>query len=459
MRRPWTIFLFLLILARGGASSATLARQEDRSDSPDPVHYTLDARLDAVNRLIVGRGWLSWRNPSSHPASELRFQMAWNAWRDGNSSWMRDQRLAGVDPFVGRTDQDAGYIDLTSLVVSGQHNTNLLARARFIAPDDRNGDDRTVLVVPLASPVEPGATIDLEFAWNAHVPRAFDRAGVIADAFVVTNWFPQIGVLEDDGWHCHQLRRGTRAFNEFGRYDVALTVPGTWIIGATGVEGPSSANGDGTVTHRYAAERVQDFAWTTSPDYAERTDRIARASGAAIALRLLLQPEHADQADRQFAAVRTAIEVYERRIGPFPWPQLTIVDPVAVINARAQGGRHSAGRHPHHVCRRLERRAAMGRPGAIPRPELSSRRPRRGGRHRSGSRAARGMAPDQQLVGRAPGGPARGGQVVTSLDDVVSARVDDLCLLRLTPPPERARARPSSGHSSRDGVAPCVPPS
>lgn len=345
MRQRWTIFLILLILARGGASSATLARQDDRSGRADPVHYTLDARLDGVNRLIAGRGRLSWRNPSSHPASELRFQMAWNAWRDGNSSWMRDQRLAGAAPFVGRTDQDAGFIDLTSLIVSGQPGTNLLAGARFIAPDDRNGDDRTVLAVPLASPVEPGATIDLEFAWNAHVPRAFDRAGVIADTFVVTNWFPQIGVLQDDGWHCHQFRRGTRAFNEFGRYDVALTVPDTWTIGATGVEGARVASGDGTVTHRYVAERVQDFAWTTSPDYVERTDRIARASGA-IALRLLLQPEHVDQADRQFAAVRAAISVYERRIGPFPWPQLTIVDPVAVINPRAQGAGIDAAAYP-----------------------------------------------------------------------------------------------------------------
>lgn len=342
MRQPHGIFLVLLVLA----SSATSARQGGQAGSPDPVHYTLDARLDAANRLITGHGQLSWRNPSGRPASELRFQMAWNAWRDGNSSWMRDQRLAGAPPFDGRSDDDAGFIDLTSLVVSSQPGTNILANSHFVAPDDRNGQDRTVLAVPLAVPVAPGATIDLTFAWNAHVPRPFDRAGVIDDTFVVTSWFPQIGVLQDDGWHCHQLRPGAGTFNEFGRYDVALTVPDTWIVGATGVEGSVSNGGDGTTTHRYVADGVQDFAWTTSPDYVERTDRIVRPGRADVAMRLLLQPEHVDQADRQFAAVRAAIQVYERRIGAFPWPQLTIVDPVAVINPRAQGAGIAAAAYP-----------------------------------------------------------------------------------------------------------------
>lgn len=365
MRRPRTIFLVLLALA-WAAPAPTSARQTEPSGAGDPVHYTLDARLDPVNRLITGRGHLTWRNPSTHAASELRFQMAWNAWRDPNSSWMRDQRLAGTAPAEGRADDDAGFIDLTSLLVSGGSGPGLLAGAHFIAPDDRNPEDRTVLAVPLPSPVQPGATIDVDFAWNAHVPRAFDRAGVIDHTFIVTNWFPQIGVLQNDGWHCHQFRRGTRAFNEFGRFDVTLIVPDAWAVGASGIGGPSSANGDGTTTHRYVAERVSDFAWTTSPDYIERTDRIARASGP-IALRLLLQPEHIEQADRQFAAVRAAIQVYERRIGPFPWPQLTIVDPVAVINPRAQGEGVDAAAYPMLIVGRTR----WLTPWTVPVPEAA----------------------------------------------------------------------------------------
>jgi hypothetical protein len=163
---------------------------------------------------------------------------------------------------------------------------------------------------------------------------------------VIANWFPQVGVLDDDGWHCHQVRRDTTAFNEFGRYDVRLTTPSGWAIGATGADAGSTTNRDGTTTHRYTADGVQDFAWATSPDFVERTDRIARGARPDLPLRLLLQPEHAEQADRQFAAVRGAILTYERYVGAFPWAQLTIVDPAAVINPGAQGPGVSAAAYP-----------------------------------------------------------------------------------------------------------------
>lgn len=44
-------------------------------------------------------------------------------------------------------------------------------------------------------------------------------------------------------------------------------------------------------------------------------------------MRLLLQPEHAGQEDRHFAATAAALEYYGEWYGPYPYPQITIVDP------------------------------------------------------------------------------------------------------------------------------------
>ena len=54
-----------------------------------------------------------------------------------------------------------------------------------------------------------------------------------------------------------------------------------WTVGATGVQRERRDNGDGTTTHRYYQEDVHDFAWTTSPDYLERTARFEHADAAA----------------------------------------------------------------------------------------------------------------------------------------------------------------------------------
>src|SRR5262245_14382347 len=114
--------------------------QDSGARSPRNASYTLTARLDPAAHVIDASGKLRWKNISNNPASELRFHLYWNAWRDQNSTWLRELSQAGGSVF--RPDEDLGSIDVSSLSIGGQ---NLIDRAQFIAPDDGNKDDRTVL--------------------------------------------------------------------------------------------------------------------------------------------------------------------------------------------------------------------------------------------------------------------------------------------------------------------------
>jgi hypothetical protein len=201
------------------------------------------------------------------------------------------------------------------------------SRLRYIAPDDGNTDDRTVAEVPLDAPVAAGETINVQIAWSSRVPRTFARTGVIGDYYFIAHWFPKIGVFEDTGWNCHQFHAATEFFADFGTYDVRLTVPTGWVVGATGVERGRRDEGNGTTTHHYSQEDVHDFAWTTSPDYLERTALFEHPTLPAVRMRLLLQPEHASQAERHFAATRAALRYYGEWFGPYPYGHITIVDP------------------------------------------------------------------------------------------------------------------------------------
>jgi hypothetical protein len=107
-------------------------------------------------------------------------------------------------------------------------------------------------------------------------------------------------------------------------------------------------------TRRYRAASVVDFAWTACRRFvvAERDivpvddsrmdDPVAAESRRVKALLdlpaadtvipsvhvvLLLQPEHADQAERHFEAARVALGLFGTWMGPYPYPRLTIVDP------------------------------------------------------------------------------------------------------------------------------------
>ncbi|MEX1130261.1 MAG: M1 family metallopeptidase [Vicinamibacterales bacterium] len=296
--------------------------------SPRNANYRITARLDPATRTITGDETITWRNTSNTPASTLQFHLYYNAWRNTRSSWMRGRMLGGNTPLAGRPSEDWGWIDLSRMrVLRGGAADDVFTQLRFIAPDDGNAEDRTVVEAPLAEPVQPGETIHIEIGWTARVPRTFSRTGAIGDFYFIAQWFPKIGVLEDSGWNCHQFHSTTEFFADFGVYDVQLDVPKGWVVGATGREtARTDGAGDRTV-HTYSQADVHDFAWTTSPDYIEKRARFEHETLPAVDIRLLLQPEHEGQAERHFAATRAALQYYGEWFGPYPYGHITVIDP------------------------------------------------------------------------------------------------------------------------------------
>jgi hypothetical protein len=267
-----------------------------------------------------------WRNISSRAATDLQFHPYWNAWRDARSRSCANARSAAAAQPTRGSDE-WGWIDVSSIALTSPASGDLTASQRFIAPDDGNEHDRTVLSVPLAHPIEPGGSATIDIAWTAHVPRTIARTGAIGNFFFIAQWFPKVGVLQDEGWNCHQFHAATEFFADYGVYDVSLTVPTGWPLGATGVEREKRDNGNGTTTHRYHQDDVHDFAWTTSPDYLVRTATFEHPTLPAVDMRLLLQPEHDRQADRHFDATRATLKYYGEWYGPYPYGHITIVDP------------------------------------------------------------------------------------------------------------------------------------
>jgi hypothetical protein len=260
--------------------------------------------------------------------SELRFHLYYNAWKNTGSTFFREAALAGASLRQIR-EQDFGWTQVTAVRLVGGNGAplDLTSARRYVSPDDGNADDQTVMSVALPRPVAPGETVEVAIEWTAKIPRAFVRTGVAGSYYFLAQWFPKIGVLEDEGWNCHQFHASTEFFADYGVYDVSMTVPKGWIVGATGVEREHADHPDGTTTWRYHEEDVHDFAWTTSPDYVERRARFEHPTLPPIEMRLLLQPEHAAQAERHFRATRAALRYYGEWFGAYPYGHITIVDP------------------------------------------------------------------------------------------------------------------------------------
>ena len=299
--------------------------------SPRNANYTIDVRLDTRGRTLTGRQTLVWTNSAPVPATELQFHLYYNAWRNDSSTWMREYALTTwFKSWRPRARADFGSIDISSLKVMTAlvAPVDLTKQMRFIAPDDGNANDRTVMAVALPAAIGPGQKATVEIEFTVRIPRPYARTGVVGDNYFIAHWFPKLGVFEPTGrWNCHQFHVGTEFFADFGVYDVRMTVPSGWLLAATGRERERTDNKDGTSTHRYYQEDVHDFAWTTSPHFVERRERFEHPSLPAVDMRLMLQPHNQSQAERHFEAARATLRLYGEWFGAYPYGHMTIVDP------------------------------------------------------------------------------------------------------------------------------------
>jgi len=297
---------------------------------PQVANYALDVRLDTSRKLILGRETLTWTNTSPDSVHELWFHLYWNAFANNASTFLSESR--GRRQAITRDfkKEDWGYSRVDSIkVLKGPvgEGFDLKPGLTFEHPDDANDLDRTVFKVKLPKALGPGETVALEVRWEGKVPRPISRTGVARDYYFIAQWFPKIGVYGNGRWNCHQFHEASEFFADYGTYDVSITLPTSFVVGATGRRLTLVRNPDGTSTHRYFQHSVHDFAWTASPRFLEYRTNFEFAPGKTTEVILLVQPEHKRLKERYQKAVMAAIKDCSLLFGDYPYETATCVDP------------------------------------------------------------------------------------------------------------------------------------
>ena len=306
--------------------------------SPRITTYRIKATLNAQTKTVDGNMLLTWKNPSNDTVGTLQFHLYLNAFKNTESTFFKESggQLRGMQ--IDRSKAiNWGRIDILKMT-TGQ-NEDLTHRISFIHPDDDNVNDRTVIEVPLDKPVLPGETISLNIEFRSKLPKVFARTGFNNNFFLVAQWFPKLGVYEPagmryatkGGWNCHQFHANSEFYANFSTYDVDITVPEDFIVGAVGTLEDKTENGNGTITLKYVANDVVDFAWTASPLY-----KVVEDKWNNVRIMVYLQPEHAYLADRHIRSVKAALDFFDKHLGKYPYHTITIVDPP--IKASGAGG-------------------------------------------------------------------------------------------------------------------------
>ena len=303
------------------------------------VRYTMNVRLDPKTNIITGSETLQWRNTTGRPQQDFPFHLYHNAWKNNRSTFAKENgyQLGRI----GGTPDDYGYTNMKSVkVVDARGETDITDSFHYIQPDDGNTEDQTVCQIRSVKPVQNGQTITFKIEFETKQPLPITRTGAIRNYHFVGQWFPKIGVWWNNAWNCHQFHATTEFFADYGVYDVKITVPQGYVVGATGgIPKNIDQNKDSTATFNFYQEDVHDFAWVTSPDLVptvrkfrhvdavegERTDRHHPLKEVTVIL--LTQPQHDNMIDRYFTATFNALRYYGEWYGEYPYDAITVVDP------------------------------------------------------------------------------------------------------------------------------------
>jgi hypothetical protein len=323
------------------------------------VRYQISAKFDPATKKVAGHYHLTWWNHTEDSIPDLYFHLYLNAFKNMDSTFLSEasvsRRRSLLKEWKAEPEGEKwGWVDVNKLQIAG--GVDLTSAITFVHPDDDNAADQTVIRVPLPQPIPPHGSLELEVDFTSKLPRALARTGYDDDYILVAQWFPKIGVYEgagergreEGGWNCHQFHANTEFFADYGAWDVDLTVPSNYVLGATGFLRRTQDNPDRTTTYFFHQDDVHDFAWTASPHFIKLTrtfdwghevrgeevakwSRILNLPADQVSLRdvsvtLLLQPAHRSVAERYFRAVFNGLKYFGLWYGQYPYDTLTVVD-------------------------------------------------------------------------------------------------------------------------------------
>jgi Peptidase family M1 domain len=330
------------------AFSRAVARgTRTRTGAPGPGNwvqhprYAIQAALDVVRNRLEGRETVVYRNYSPDSLRQIAVHLRQNVFALGSPR---------LDPAP-----ITGGVTLGRVALDG----------RLLAPD-RYTVSGTIMWIALPRPLLSGDSLRLEFAWSYTPPPAPSdgREGREGRVYFMGYWYPQIAVYDDvDGWVADPYLLEAEFYMDPADYDVELTVPRGWVVGATGMlrnaaavlsraardslaaarasgrvvrvltPGASAARafapGPARTTWHFTATDVRDFAWGTSDQYAWDAAR-ALVGADTIAVNSFFRLSAPAAAWRIGGARFTSNAVHQLSIElwPYPYPQMTSMEGV-----------------------------------------------------------------------------------------------------------------------------------
>ncbi len=332
MPRTHLLAAALLLIPLAPAIAQSIATNSPQPLSTRVVAYTIDAHLDTNKKSLDATETLTYKNLTGQPLTTFSFHLYLNAFRPESTFTSENHFNSGIHDSEGNNDyanEKRGSITISH--ITADTFGDLTHALHFTAPDDGNRDDHTVAEITLPHPLAPNASITFHLTFHDQFPLSIARNGYKRDFIMGGQWYPKLGVFWHGSWNCHQYHATTEFFSDFGTFNVRLTLPRRYIVGASGVPtgetiNPAQQGSEPTKTLSFYGEDIHDFAFAASPHFTV-TDGTFLSSLGPVRIHVLALAAHPKAGPRYLAITQQSLQQFDQRYGPYPYKIITVIDP------------------------------------------------------------------------------------------------------------------------------------
>ncbi|MEM9846576.1 MAG: M1 family metallopeptidase [Bacteroidota bacterium] len=330
--------------------SSAIAAQNDYFQQQ--VNYKIDVQLDDSLHVLVGTIEMEYINNSPDELNEIYMHLWPNAYANKETAFARQKLRTNSTKFYFAKKKDLGNLSNLNFQVNGE-----------VVDWNTWNNQPDIAKLELKTPLAAGGSLNIRTPFTLKIPASFSRLGHVKESYQMTQWYPKPAVYDREGWHPMPYLDQGEFYSEFGNFEVSITLPENYVVGATGTLQTKSErqflaekiavtedyfDGDKDQfpadnafptsskrmkTLRYTAENVHDFAWFADKRFRVLRGDVTLASGKKVDTWIMFTEEEEDLWKDAVEYVSRSVQFYSEKVGEYPYPHAT-----AVQSALSAGG-------------------------------------------------------------------------------------------------------------------------
>ncbi|HYG18504.1 MAG TPA: M1 family metallopeptidase [Ohtaekwangia sp.] len=331
--KPHILVLLLTLVSSGLAAQSSYWQQD--------LRFTIQAELNDAEKSITGFETIRYKNNSPHTLDFIWFHIWPNAYKHDSTALIlqirNDAERAKKQPSIG-----PGSIEGLAFKVNDQPaQTEPHANPQYI----------DIIKILLPNPLLPGDSVTISTPFKVLLPPYFSRSGYAGSEFMACQWYPKPAVFDPSGWHEFPYLDMGEFYSEFADYTVTLTVPASYIVGATGSlttpeelslyksigaknaaardKKPTlyvAASPSAKKTLTYHARQVPDFAWFADKDFVIQYDTVQLANNRTVDAFSYYHNKKKTVWNNSIDYIKDAVKKYNAWVGEYDYPVVQVVE-------------------------------------------------------------------------------------------------------------------------------------